>query len=299
MLLGDSYTVVGIAPPSFRGLNHITSNDVWVPASTMAAMPRGYRQEFENRGARPFKLLGRLRPGVGMEQVQAQLSTITANLARTYPASNAGRRVQVAAMARDSLKDYVAVGLIMSIPGLVLLIACVNVATLLLARMQVRAREIGVRLALGAGRARLTRQVLTESLLLSVAGSAVGWLLAWWFVASIPAFLPAGPIRFDIGVHLDGRVLGLTLALSAITALLFGSAPAWQASRADLLPVLKGGEPAPAGRAAAVQHSQRPGLRPDRARADPGLPWPACCCAACNTARTTPPVSTPAARCSP
>ncbi len=240
--LGDrNCTVVGVMPRSFRGLERIVSTEIWMPATSWVALLPGNRSELERREVRVFNVLGRLRTGATPEQAQAQLDTIARRLEQSYPATNKGRRLSAVPEARLAADRFRSSILLLSIVSLVLLIACANVATLLLAQGESRRREIGVRLALGAGRLRLLRQLLTESLLLSLLGGALGLLLASWLLDLAPALLPPGPLRIE--VRLDQRVGIFTLAASLVTALLFGLAPALQASKTDVAPVLKGEAP--------------------------------------------------------
>lgn len=236
-------TVVGVLPQSFRGLEGMIAPDIWLPATSWVAITPGNRPELERRDSRIYEVLGRLRPGVTVEQAQAQLDTIARRLEQAYPATNKGRRLSAVPETRRAAGRVRMSLLLMSIVGLVLLIACANVATLLLAQGESRRREIGVRLALGAGRRRVLRQLLTESLLLSLVGAALGLLLASWLMDLAPALMPAGPFRLRLDVRLDQRVGTFTLIASLVTALLFGLAPALRASKADVAPVLKGEEP--------------------------------------------------------
>ncbi len=231
-------TVVGVMPRSFRGLERMVPPEIWLSTTGWVAINPGNRPELERREVRVFNVLGRLRPGATPEQAQAQLDTIAGRLEQSYPATNKGRRLSAVSEARLAADRFRSSLLLLSIVSLVLLIACANVATLLLAQGESRRREIGVRLALGAGRLRLLRQLLTESLLLSLLGAALGWLLASWLLDLAPALLPPGPLRID--VRLDQRVGIFTLVASLVTALLFGLAPALQASKIDVAPVLKG-----------------------------------------------------------
>jgi predicted permease len=205
-------------------------------------------------------LYGRLKPGVTTGQAEADLKLVSDNLAKLYPQENGETRIQLRTELDGRYEGATRVMryggfLALCVSGLVLLLACANVANLMLARAAARAREIGIRLAIGAGRGRVVRQLLTESLLLSLAGGLLGWAFAYagagWAQASFPP-VPY-PANFDLAP--DGYVLKWMLAVSTLTGLLFGLAPAVLASRADLVNVIKGGG------ARAAHGRRRPSLR--------------------------------------
>jgi predicted permease len=245
-LNGHAFTVVGIAPPGFKGANAIVSPALWVPVMTHPQVARGFLQEnIDSRRALLFNAVGRLKPGVTLEQAEANLKTIADRLAREYPNDNAGRNVALKPLAESTInpgfrENFVrAGGLMMTVVGLVLLIACANVANLLLARASARQREVAVRLSLGASRARLVRQLLTEGLLLAVLAGALGLLIAYWAQGVLwslrPPALPADAIDLTPGA----RVLAFTALVSVLTAVVFGLAPAFTSSRPDLVAELK------------------------------------------------------------
>ena len=219
-LSGTSFTVVGITPPWFR----FPSGEyaLWTTLGGAQAKARG---QAENRSLRIFNLVARLSPGVTLQQAQGEIDAAGARLEKEFPDSNAGVRLRLTPL-RDSLVGDIRQSLLMLLGavGLLLLIACANVANLMLARTTARRREMAIRVALGAGRLRLARQFAVESLVLAIAGGTIGVLLAVWGVDLLPAILADRVPRAD-GIRIDAVVLWFALAATLLTTLFFGVTP--------------------------------------------------------------------------
>ena len=249
-------TVIGIAPPQYTGMIRGLSIEIWVPLAMMPAVePLGDRT-LTSRGNRGLFLVGRVKPDTTLAQARARFDLITRDMQAAYPEewlskSESGRtRVSAITVLPESdtrlppdmqSAAYGVFALVFVIVNLVLLIACINLAGMLLARAVTRRREMAVRLAIGASRSRIVRQLLTESVLLSIVAGAAGILLAIWFLNAIVAAIPALPegLRVAVDLRLDWRVVIYTITFSTITGILFGLAPALQSSKADVSTVLK------------------------------------------------------------
>ncbi len=254
-LKGLDYTVVGVAPASFTGTTAGVAPRFWLPTAmveevepmgiqdVVAAEPGKTRRE--QRGRRWMFLTGRLKPGVTLAQAQANLNTVMSRLASEYPATNEDRVLRM--MPTDEVRIHPALdramgpgGLVlMAVVALVLLVACANVANMMLARGLARKKEISLRLSLGASRSRLVSQLLTESLLLALGGGALGLLLALLASRAVAAYKAPVPIPLDLAYGLNVEVFAFALLASLMAALAFGLVPAFRSTRPDLVSSLK------------------------------------------------------------
>ncbi len=246
-LNGHAYTVIGVAPPDFAGAYAIFfTPHLWIPLETVPRLSSGNAGFLEDRRSRGLRLLGRLKPGVDVPRAQAEVATIAARLAAAYPDVSKGRtaRVYPELATRPEVEISRATNVIamifLGLTGLVLLIACANVANLLLARSAARQREIAVRLAVGAGRGHLIRQLLTESLVLALAAGVLGLGIGYAMAKGVASIQVPTDFPLSISVAIDLRVVLFTFVVSVLASVAFGLVPALQASRPNLVPALKG-----------------------------------------------------------
>jgi predicted permease len=252
LLTRHAYHVAGVGPRGFGGVGfQLFPTELWIPFS--AASATGRYRDLMQRGKRHIRTIVRLHDGVERSRAETALTAVAAHLAEQYPDSNHGKAAALIP-ADDPGKKLLAL-IVLSVAGLVLLIACANVAGVLLAKGEMRRHEFAVRLAVGAGRGRLVRQLVTETLLLAVIAGALGIAAAEWLIRALPALMPAIPLPIRWELALDGRVLLYASFLSVVTTVAAGLLPALRASGQDLAPALKGEAPA-----AGVRLGARTGL---------------------------------------
>jgi len=248
-LNGIPFTVIGVTPPGFKGTFSLAGPDrIWVPLSMREQLTTGQlRQLITNRRFRWISMIGRLKPGVPFRQADAAMKTMASALEKQFPAANEGRTLEMALESDAALginqcsQLVLAGGVMMGVVGLVLLIACVTLANLLLAQAATREKEISIRSAMGAGRGRLVRQLLTESLLLSLVGGAMGLLVAYWGRSALWSFRPPFLGNASIDLSFEPRVLLFTAGVSVLTGVLFGLTPAIRLSSTNVNEMLKAG----------------------------------------------------------
>jgi putative ABC transport system permease protein len=244
-LNGSICTIVGVVPASFA----FPASDIelWIPLALNSA-------NRQNREGRWLSVLGRLKPGVSRERAQQNMNVIAARLERAYPATNQGYGVRVIPLREQIVGDFrTTLAVLLGAVSLLLLIACSNVANLLLARAAGRAHEMALRAALGAGRLRIAQQLLVESLVLALMAGALGWLFATWSLSMLRTIDPSVIPRLQ-EVVMDSRVLTFAILLSAITAAVFGLAPALHGALGDLVSPLKSGGRNPQAGPGAQRH---------------------------------------------
>ncbi len=242
VLNNHQFRVIGIAPQGFKGTELVYTPELWVPAAMMEWVEPGATW-LDSRDSNNFFAVGRLKPGVNSRQAEASLNMVAMNLGKQYPNDNEGISIKVLPTGfiipelRGAIVSFT--WILMAAVGLVLLVTCTNLAGLLLARATDRRREIGIRIAMGANRFRLIRQLLTESVVLSLAGGLAGLFLAIWILKGLLAFKPPIDFPLALDLQLDWRVLIFSLAVSFLTGAIFGLAPALQATRPTILKTLK------------------------------------------------------------
>jgi predicted permease len=247
------YTIIGVAPPGFFGTTVGQSPDIWIPLSMEKQVSPGWNG-LGNKEFQSLYILARLKPGVSVEQAEANVNLLARaswqELAGSVPTKQQQQALEHAhisltpamrGLSRLRFEFSLPLQILMGVVGLVLLIACANIANLLLSRAAARQREFAVRLAIGAGRGRLIRQMVTESLLVALFGGALGVLFASWASGALLGMVSAGPELLPLDVAPDTRVLVFTLAVSLVAALLFGTVPALRTTRINLTPALKEG----------------------------------------------------------
>jgi len=242
-----AYTIIGVAPRGFKGtFTFAGAEEIWIPTSMYTQVLSGlFKDFFNDRRFLGTFAVGRLKPGIALGQAEASLRTVATRLEKEYPKDNAGRSVALtpladAAVGVNQHDQFALAGVVMmTVVGLVLLIACVNLANLLLARAAKREKEMGLRAALGASRNRLMRQMLTECMMLSLLGGAAGLLLAYAGRGVLWSFRPPFIQQNDIELSLDAHVLLFTFGIAVLTGILFGVAPAIKASVPNLMETLK------------------------------------------------------------
>jgi macrolide transport system ATP-binding/permease protein len=242
LLNNHQFKIIGIAPEGFRGTEFVYTPEMWVPIAMLEWAEPGSTW-LDSRNAGNFFAVGRLKPSVDVKQAEVSLNLLAEQLAKEYPDTNEGQTIRLGPSGfiipdlRGAVVSFT--WILMAAVALVLLVTCTNLAGLLLARATDRRKEIAIRLAMGANRLRLIRQLLTESILLSVIGGGIGFWLALWMINALLAFKPPVDFPLALDVSVDWRVLIFSLMVSVVTGVVFGLAPALQATRPSLVTALK------------------------------------------------------------
>ena len=246
VLNGHRYTIVGVTPPEFRGPIPLVAPALWVPLMQIAQVMPSSARRLEDRGNNYLNSIARLRPGVSIERARDRMKAIVAELRELYSEEYKESEILLLSQSEAGIHPrfhgaQVALStVVMAVVVMLLLIACVNVANLFLARARDRGREMAVRLSVGASRARLVRQLLTESLVFSITAGVAGLALGWGVISIVNRVRLPVDIAIEPDLRLNAPVLLFTLGVSVVTGLLFGLVPALQATRASLVPALKG-----------------------------------------------------------
>src|SRR5438270_3313977 len=240
---GINFNIVGVAPANFPGVDQYVRPHLYIPAAMSQRLSASAEDPIEDRKDHQFDVRGRLKPGVAREQAQAELATIWKGLEPLHSVSDQQRvvrlRTELQARVVEDPPDAYLITLLLALVGVVLIIACANVANLMLGRARGRTREVAIRLALGVTRARLVRQLLTESMLLALVGGIVGVAFGYAGIRFLQTIRIPTDLPISISPQLDTRVLLFSLGCAIASALVFGLAPALQSSKADLVPALK------------------------------------------------------------
>ena len=255
------YTVIGIAPHGFKGtFTFLDAEEIWIPVSMYPQVLSGFfKDNFDTRRFLATTVVGRLKDGVSLPAGEASLKTFASHLESTFPQDNAGRSVALTPLAEAAVgvnnRSQITLigGLMMGVVGLVLLIACVNLANLLLAQAARREKEIGVRAAMGASRGRVVQQLLTESMVLALLAALAGLAIAYGGRAALWSYRPPFIANSDLDLTFDSHVLFFTLGVALLTAILIGLAPALKAASPNLMEILKVG-----GRGGTVEWTRSP-----------------------------------------